>query len=115
MWMRWNKIMNFKMFDFPFFVSIVCTCVYHEFRMWPIRDKIAASKRFLRWPNRIFDAIWNAISALGRSFHVTTKTAIIPKPHFESLVCTYHKTTYISLCAYTQYNSESQFSDETIK
>jgi len=43
--------------------------------MWPVRDEMAASERFLSRPNRIFAAIWDVISALKQFFHITIKTA----------------------------------------
>jgi len=35
----------------------------HGFKMWPIYDERALLETFLSWPNCIFAAIWNSISA----------------------------------------------------
>ena len=46
---------------------------------------LAALERFSSWPNRVFAAIWNAISAFKRFFLSRPKPQALSKPHFEAL------------------------------
>ena len=58
----------------------------HGFKMWLIHDKTAASERFLSWPNHVFAAIWNTVSALEQFFHIAAEIAIATETAFKSLI-----------------------------
>jgi len=55
---------------------------FHGFKIWPIRAEKAALEGFLSWPNCIFAAIWNVISAFKQFFPIATETTIVIKPAF---------------------------------
>ena len=63
----------------------IITCI-HGFKMEPIVDKMATSKRFLSWRNHIFPVISTAIFALERFFHIEAEPKSQSKVYFESLL-----------------------------
>jgi len=50
--------------------------------MLPIRDETAALEMFLSWPNHVFGAIWNVISAFKWFFPIANETAIVSETAF---------------------------------